>query len=65
LDRSSGIHYPDYNGNYYKFTEDHYFILEFKDKTETFYLREIAEELGIQKLPSMRDQPENLEVTFL
>lgn len=30
------------------FTDDDYIILRFKDKTETLYLKEIAEELGLQ-----------------
>lgn len=45
---SYGIHIIDYNGNKVQFSEDDCVILQFEDKTETFYLREIAEELGIQ-----------------
>jgi hypothetical protein len=44
---SYGIHYPDYNGKYNPFTEDDYIILQFEDKTETFYLKEIAKELNL------------------
>ncbi len=44
---SYGIHFTDYNGNINSFVEDHYVILQFEDKTETFYLREIAKELSI------------------
>ena len=45
---SYGIHCTDDNGNIREFANDDCVILHFKDKTETFYLREIAEELGIQ-----------------
>lgn len=42
-----GIHCTTYNGNKVQFTEDDCVILQFKDKTETFYLKEIAKELNI------------------
>jgi hypothetical protein len=44
---SYGIDCTDYNGNEVQFTEDDCVILQFEDKTETFYLREIAKELNI------------------
>lgn len=44
---SYGIHCTTYNGNKVQFTQDDCVILRFKDKTETFYLKEIAKELGI------------------
>ncbi|WP_368294374.1 anti-sigma factor [Dehalobacter sp. TBBPA1] len=44
---SYGIHCTTYNGNKVQFAEDDCVILQFKDKTETFYLREIAKELNI------------------
>jgi len=44
---SYGIHCTDYNGNIVQFTEDDCVIIQFEDKTETFYLREIAKELSI------------------
>src|SRR5680860_145372 len=45
---SYGIHSTDYNGNKVQFTEDDCVILQFEDKTETFYLREIVKELSIK-----------------
>jgi len=44
---SYGIHCTDNNGNIKQFAEDDCVILQFEDKTETFYLREIAKELNI------------------
>lgn len=43
-----GIHCTDNNGNIREFANNDCVILHFKDKTEIFYLKEIAEELGIQ-----------------
>lgn len=43
-----GIHCTDDNGNIREFADDDCVILQFEDKTETFYLREIAEELSIR-----------------
>lgn len=45
---SYGIHCTDNNGNIREFADNDCIILHFKDKTETFYLKEIAEELGVQ-----------------
>ena len=38
----------DENGNLKTFSDDDCIILKFKDKTETLYLKEIAEEAGMQ-----------------
>ncbi len=38
----------DENGHLKTFSDDDYIILHFKDKTETLYFKEIAEELGLQ-----------------
>ncbi len=45
---SYGIREEDESGEMKTFTEDDCIILKFKDKTETLYLKEIAEELGLQ-----------------
>ncbi|MEL7655264.1 MAG: zf-HC2 domain-containing protein, partial [Bacillota bacterium] len=45
---SYGIREEDKYGKMKKFTDDDCIILHFKDKTETLYLKEIAEELGLQ-----------------
>lgn len=45
---SYGIHCTDENGNIKIFADDECVILNFKDKTETLYLKEIAKELGLQ-----------------
>ncbi|NLM21698.1 MAG: zf-HC2 domain-containing protein [Peptococcaceae bacterium] len=42
-----GIHCTDNKGDKVQFTKDDCLIIQFKDKTETFYLREIAQELNI------------------
>ncbi|MFA6809094.1 MAG: zf-HC2 domain-containing protein [Eubacteriales bacterium] len=44
---SYGVHCTNYNDNQAQFTKDDCVILQFEDKTETFYLREIAKELSI------------------
>ncbi len=45
---SYGIREEDEYGKMKAFTDDDCIILQFKDKTETLYLKEIAEELGLQ-----------------
>lgn len=45
---SYGISKEDEYGKMEAFTDDDLIILHFKDKTETLYLKEIAEELGLQ-----------------
>jgi len=45
---SYGISKEDESGKMEAFTDDDLIILHFKDKTETLYLKEIAEELGLQ-----------------
>jgi len=46
---SYGIGVPaDENGNLKTFSDDDCIILRFKDKTETLYLKEIAQEAGLQ-----------------
>jgi hypothetical protein len=45
---SYGIHCTNDNGTIREFADDDCIILHFKDKTKTLYLKEIAEELGIQ-----------------
>lgn len=45
---SYGIREEDESGKMKKFTNDDCIIVRFKDKTETLYLKEIAEELGLQ-----------------
>ena len=45
---SYGIREEDEYGKMKTFTDDDCIILRFKDKTETLYLKEIAEELGLQ-----------------
>lgn len=43
-----GIHYKDENGDMKQFTDTDIIKLDLKDKTETLYLKEISEELGLQ-----------------
>ncbi len=45
---SYGIRENDEAGNMKPFDEDDVIILRFQDKTETLYLKEIAEDLGLQ-----------------
>ena len=45
---SYGIREEDKYGKMKAFTDDDVIILHFKDKTETLYLKEIAEDLGLQ-----------------
>ena len=45
---SYGLREEDEYGKMKTFTDDDLIILHFKDKTETLYLKEIAEELGLQ-----------------
>lgn len=45
---SYGIHCTTYHGDKAEFNEEDCLILQFKDKTETLYLKEIAEELSIK-----------------
>jgi hypothetical protein len=45
---SYGIREEDEYGKMKTFTADDCILLQFKDKTETLYLKEIAEELGLQ-----------------
>ncbi len=45
---SYGISQEDENGKAIPYTDDDVIILKFKDKTETLYLKKIAEDLGLQ-----------------
>ena len=45
---SYGIREEDQSGKMKTFTEEDVILLKFKDKTETLYLKDIAEELGLQ-----------------
>ena len=45
---SYGIREEDESGEMKEFADDDCIILHFKDKTETLYLKDIAEELGLQ-----------------
>lgn len=45
---SYGIREEDEDGKMKTFTDNDYILLQFRDKTETLYLKEIAEELGLQ-----------------
>ncbi|MEG6523006.1 zf-HC2 domain-containing protein [Desulfotomaculum sp. 1211_IL3151] len=44
---SYGIYYKDETGKPRAFTEEDYFVIQYRDKTEKLYWKDIAEELGV------------------
>ncbi len=45
---SYGMHYKDQTGKQRIFTQQDYFVIQYRDKTEKLYWKDIAEELGLQ-----------------